>query len=96
MRPRMIPPRLVSTKYLQQNKFHEFLLKRCAEITEEDSVIKTLNLCFEDIEHALKIVSDKLMLNCQNNNMPVTPQLPDDVKFNNTESTNEDPSESFR
>ena len=83
-------------KTVPQDKFHDFLLKRCAEITEDEQMVGMLNVCLDDIERALKVVSDKLMSTCQMNNMPVTPQLPADVKFNNAEETNEDSSESFR
>ena len=96
MRPRITPPRLMSKQISQPNKFQEFLLKRFDEINEDENVLKMLNLSFEEIERALKVVSDKLMLTCQTNNMPVAPQLPDDVKFNNDEEKNEDSSESYR
>lgn len=96
MRPRITPPRLMSKQISQPNKLQEFLLKRFDEINEDENVLKMLNLSFEEIERALKVVSDKLMLTCQTNNMPVAPQLPDDVKFNNDEEKNEDSSESYR
>lgn len=96
IRPRTIPPRLMSKQISQPNKFQDFLLKRFSEITEDENVIKMLNVSFEEIERALKVVSDKLMLTCQTNNMPVGPQLPDDVKFNNDEDKNADSSESYR
>jgi hypothetical protein len=50
----------------------------------------------DDIERALKTVSDKIMEQCKMNNISIVPQLPDNVKLNNVEQPNEDPTESFR
>jgi len=36
------------------------------------------------------------MEQCKQNNISVIPQLPDNVKLNNIEQLNEDPTESFR
>jgi hypothetical protein len=36
------------------------------------------------------------MEQCKQNNICVVPQLPDNVKLNNVEQANEDPTESFR
>jgi hypothetical protein len=44
----------------------------------------------------MKIVSDKMMKQCQINNIRVTPKLPDNVQLNNTEQINDDPLEAFR
>ncbi len=69
---------------------------KCLEITENEKTIFILHHFVEDIERALKTVSDKIMEQCKQNNISVIPQLPDNVKLNNIEQLNEDPTESFR
>lgn len=69
---------------------------KCVEISENENTIRILQGFVEDIERALKTVSDKIMEQCKENNICVVPQLPDNVKLNNVEQLNEDPSESYR
>ncbi|CAF0743663.1 unnamed protein product [Rotaria sp. Silwood1] len=79
-----------------ENLLQNLINNKCAEITENENTIRILHCLVEDIERALKTVSDKIMEQCKLNNISVVPQLPDNVKLNNTEQLNEDPSESFR
>ncbi|CAF3546466.1 unnamed protein product [Rotaria sordida] len=79
-----------------ENLLQNLINNKCAEITENENTIKILHRFVEDIERTLKTVSDKIMEQCKLNNISVVPQLPDNVKLNNTEQLNEDPSESFR
>ena len=74
-----------------ENIFENLLDRKCTEISEYDSTIIVLNQFVEDIERAMKIVSDKMMEQCQINNIRVVPELLDNI-----EQTNDDPSESFR
>ncbi|CAF3859199.1 unnamed protein product, partial [Adineta steineri] len=55
-----------------------------------------LQRLIEDIERALKTVSDKITEQCKINNMPVEPKLPDNVKLNNVEQPTEDATEAYR
>ena len=79
-----------------ETKLQELLEMKYAEISEEESTIVTLHSLVEDIERALKTVSDKIMLVCQMNNVQVIPQLPEEAKSSSPEATNDDPTESFR
>ena len=79
-----------------ENSFQNMINAKCAEISENENTIRTLHNFVDDIERALKTVSDKIMEQCKINNTSVIPQLPDNVKLNNTEQLNEDPTESYR
>ncbi|CAF1201006.1 unnamed protein product [Rotaria magnacalcarata] len=79
-----------------ENLFQNLINNKCEEICENENTIITLHRFVEDIERALKTVSDKIMETCKLNNVTVAPQLPDNVKLNSVEQLNEDPSESFR
>ncbi|CAM4910448.1 unnamed protein product [Rotaria socialis] len=79
-----------------ENLFQNLINHKCEEICENENTIITLHRFVEDIERALKTVSDKIMETCKLNNVTVVPQLPDNVKLNSVEQLNEDPSESFR
>jgi uncharacterized protein (DUF342 family) len=79
-----------------ENIFQNLIDKKCSEITENENTIFILHRLVDDIERALKTVSDKIMEQCKQNNISVAPQLPDNVKLNNIEQLNEDSSESFR
>ncbi|CAF2417164.1 unnamed protein product [Rotaria sp. Silwood2] len=79
-----------------ENLFQNLINNKCAEIIENENTINILHCFVEDIERALKTASDKIMEQCKLNNISVIPQLPDNVKLNNTEQLNEDPCESFR
>ena len=79
-----------------ENAFQNFLNSKCAETVEDENRIATVHQLVEDIERALKVVSDKITEQCKQNNTSVVPQLPENVKINNIEQPNEDPTESFR
>lgn len=79
-----------------ETKLQEILEMKYAEISEEESTIAILHSLVEDIERALKTVSDKIMLVCQMNNVQVVPQLPEEAKPSSPEASNDDPTESFR
>jgi len=79
-----------------ENIFQNLINKKCLEITENENTIGILQSLVDDIERALKTVSDKIMEQCKQKNISVAPQLPDNVKLNNIEQLNEDPTESFR
>jgi hypothetical protein len=78
------------------NTFEDFLERKSIEINDDDSTIQVLHRCVDDIERALKIVSDKLLAICQENNLSVIPQLPDEAKLNMVEQNSDDPMESYR
>ncbi|CAF4142819.1 unnamed protein product, partial [Rotaria magnacalcarata] len=77
-----------------ENLFQNLINNKCEEICENENTIITLHRFVEDIERALKTVSDKIMETCKLNNVTVAPQLPDNVKLNSVEQLNEDPSHS--
>lgn len=79
-----------------EQKNENLINQKCVEITEDENTILILQNFVEDIERALKIVSDKIMEQCKQKNISVIPQLPENVKLNNIEQSNEDPTESFR
>ncbi len=79
-----------------ENIFQNLIDKKCLEITENENTIGILHGLVDDIERALKTVSDKIMEQCKQKNISVAPKLPDHVKLNNIEQANEDPTESFR
>lgn len=79
-----------------ENLFQNLIEKKSSEIIENDDTIFILHRLVDDIERALKTVSDKIMEQCKQNNIRVVPQLPDNVILNNIEQTNEDPTEAFR
>lgn len=83
-------------QHKNENLFQNLINIKCGEISENEETILILQNFVEDIERALKTVSDKIMEQCKINNISVIPQLPDNVKLNNTEQLNEDPTESFR
>lgn len=87
-----------STPIIQpnENAFQNFLASKCNETMEDEDRIMMIHQLVEDIERALKVVSDKITEQCKQNETPVVPQLPDNVKLNNIEQPNEDPTESFR
>jgi hypothetical protein len=79
-----------------EQKNENLINQKCVEITEDENTILILQNFVDDIERALKIVSDKIMEQCKQKNISVIPQLPENVKLNNIEQSNEDPTESFR
>ncbi len=79
-----------------EQKNENLINQKCVEITEDENTILILQNFVDDIERALKIVSDKIMEQCKQKNISVIPQLPENVKLNNIEQNNEDPTESFR
>ncbi|CAF1090562.1 unnamed protein product [Adineta ricciae] len=79
-----------------QQSLLNFIESKCAEISENEHTISTLQRLVEDIERALKTVSDKITEQSKRNNTPVIPKLPDNVKLNNVEQNYEDSAESFR
>jgi hypothetical protein len=79
-----------------EQKNENLINQKCLEITEDENTILILQNFVDDIERALKIVSDKIMEQCKQKNISVIPQLPENVKLNNIEQSNEDPTESFR
>lgn len=87
------PPPIVQA---YENVFQHFLTSKCSETVEDENRIVMVHQLVEDIERALKVVSDKITEQCKQNNTPVVPKLPDNVKINNIEQPNEDPTESFR
>lgn len=95
-RPNFISTGQQQTNLNNENSFQNLINNICAEICENDDTIAQLQCFVEDIERALKTVSDKIMEQCKLNNITVIPQLPENVKLNNPEQSNEDPSESFR
>jgi hypothetical protein len=88
-------PKANQQKSLEQ-KNENLINQKCVEITEDENTILILQNFVDDIERALKIVSDKIMEQCKQKNISVIPQLPENVKLNNIEQSNEDPTESFR
>lgn len=87
-----------STPIIQpnENRFQNFLTSKCNETNEDEDRIEMIHQLVDDIERALKVVSDKITEQCKQKQTPVVPQLPDKVKLNNIEQPNEDPTESFR
>jgi hypothetical protein len=79
-----------------ENFFQNIINKKSSEITENENTIITLHHFVDDIERALKTVSDKIMEQCKQKNICVTPKFPENVKLNNIEQSNEDSTESFR
>jgi hypothetical protein len=79
-----------------ENLFQNLIDIKSIEISENENTIIILHRFVDDIERALKTVSDKIMEQCKMNNISIVPQLPDNVKLNNVEQPNEDPTESFR
>jgi hypothetical protein len=79
-----------------ENLFQNLITNKCAEIIEHENTIRILHQLVDDIERALKTVSDKIMEQCKQKNISVVPQLPDNVKLNNIEQQDEDSTESFR
>lgn len=76
---------------------HESLMNdKCLEISEDEITLFLLHRFVDEIERALKTVSDKLMEQCKLNNTRVVPKLPENVKLNSVEQPDEDPTESFR
>jgi len=74
----------------------QFFHTKNNELTDDSLIISQLQTLVDDIERALKTVSDKIMEQCKQQNLMVIPRLPDNVKLNNNEQDNEDPTESFR
>ena len=101
--PQQIRPRLYGFKGPAQHasaqnetKLQDVLEMKCAEITEKESTISLVHSLVEDIERALKTVSDKIMEFCQMTDTQVIPQLPEEAKPSSPEPANDDPTESFR
>ncbi|CAF4029329.1 unnamed protein product [Rotaria sp. Silwood2] len=81
---------------INDNTFEMFLNKKHTDIIEYDSTIIAVNHFVENIERAMKYVSDKMMAEYQQKNIRVVPKLLDNIQSNNIEQINEDSSESFR
>ncbi|CAF1327567.1 unnamed protein product [Adineta steineri] len=79
-----------------ENAFQNLINNKYTEISENEHTILILQRLIEDIERALKTVSDKITEQCKINNMPVEPKLPDNVKLNNVEQPTEDATEAYR
>jgi hypothetical protein len=85
---------LSSEEQFASNINNENLLNRkCTEISEDENTIIMLHRFVEEIERAMKIVSDKMMEQYRINDKHVAPY---EIKLNNPEQTNEDPTETFR
>ena len=96
MRQKTYMPTEQQTHGNNQRSLLNFIESKCAEISEKEHTISTLQRLVEDVERALKTVSDKIAEQSKRNNAPVTPKLPDNVKLNNMEQNYEDSAESFR
>lgn len=81
---------------IDENKLEEFLIKKHAEIIEEDHTMKEINEFVRDIEHALQIVSNRILEQYQSQNIRTLPQSSDSLLSNNNFEICEDSLESYR
>ncbi|CAF5050180.1 unnamed protein product, partial [Rotaria sp. Silwood1] len=85
-----------SLNLINENNFEILLNRKHIDISECDSTLIIINNFVENIERAMKDVSDKMMEECQLKNIRVVPQLLYNIPLNSIEQTNTDSSESFR